>query len=217
MKNCLLFLAVVAVLMVGAPAYSQYVFLDVNGDGVNSNTNPLLADDVLNNTRTSVDVYFRTDANRDGSAAVCSTSPDPFSIISYEFTLHASGSGSVSYGTWTDNMGFTVTLTPCGPSPCSAGPDIWVAKGSGVAQAPGQYKVGTLAITVTGTPILSIVPGSAALNPVSQTSFGSACLGSAFDNTIRLGPLGDFADNDGTEPTTAVFPKTWGQIKDLYK
>lgn len=214
MKNCLLFLAVVAVLMVGAPAYSQYVYLDVNGDGVNSNTNSGLPDDVLNSAVTSVDVYYSTDTNRDGSAAVCAQGPDPFTIISYEFTLHASGTGSVTYGTWTDNMGFTINLTPCSPY-CTAGPDIWIAKGSATRQNPNTYKVGTLAITVTGTPKLDVVPGSDPLSPVSETSFGSDCLGEAFSNTITLGT--DFSDADGTEAPTPVLPKTWGQIKDLYR
>ena len=105
MKNCLLFLAVVAALLVGAPAHSQYVFLDVNGDGKNSTnpSDPGIGHDVLGASTTSVDVYFVTNKNADGSTAVCTSSGDPFSIISYEVTLLASGTGSVSYGTWTDS------------------------------------------------------------------------------------------------------------------
>lgn len=221
MKNCLLFLAVVAVMMVGAPAYSQYVFLDVNGDMMNSNTDVLLPDDVLNSGVTSVDVYFVTDKRRDGSDAVCAQGNDLFEIATYGFVLRATGSGVVSYGTWTDNMGFDVKLSACGLEPyCTAGPEIWVSWGSGIIQGPGKYKVGTLAITVTGTPQLEILPGSLALHAASRTVFGSRCAGVQFDNNIRYGPdpqLHDFNEADGTEATTDVLPKTWGQIKELYR
>jgi hypothetical protein len=214
MKNCLLFLAVVAALMVGVPAYSQHVFLDVDGDGLSS-TAGQGGNDALTTATTSVDVYFVTDTNRDGSAAVCSTSPDPFSIISYEFTLLSSGTGTVSYGAWTDNMGFTVKLTPptCTPY-CSSGPAAWIAMGGAVAAAPGKYKVGTLAITVSGSPRIDVLPGHDPLSPVSQTAFGSHCLGGDFDNTIKLGS--DFFDADGTDSATPVVPTTWGKIKELY-
>ncbi len=214
MRNSLLLVAVVVGLLGGQPALGQYVYLDVNGDGVNSHTNPALPDDVLNSTVTSVDVYFATNENRDGSPAVCAQGPDPFSIISYDFTLHAAGSGTVTYGTWTENMGFGITLTPCSPY-CMVDPDIWVGRGSGAALAEGTYKVGTLAITVTGTPTLDIVPGSATVDPVSQTAFGSNCLGNQQFNTIILGD--DFFDSDGTEGGTPVLPATWGQIKELYR
>lgn len=217
MKNCLLFLAVVAALLVGAPAHSQYVFLDVNGDGKNSTnpSDPGTGHDVLGVATTSVDVYFDTNHNADGSNAVCTSSGDPFSMVSYEFTLLASGSGSVSYGTWTDNMGFTIKLTPCAGQYCSSGQALWLAYGTGVAAAPGKYKVGTLGVSVTGTPIISVVPTFTSLSPVSETAFGSACLGGDFDNTLKLGK--DFTDASGTEPPTATVPTTWGKIKDLYR
>lgn len=214
MKRCLLFLAVAAGLMVGAPAYSQYYFLDVNGDGQNSKTNPLLPDDVLNSTKTSMDVYVITDKNRDGSTAVCS-SAEPFTINQYEFVLHTSGSGNVNFNTWTDNMGFTIGLTLCGDGTiCTGGGDAWIARGSGTQLAPGKYKLGTVGIGVTGTPVVDIVTTSS-LNANAQTDFGSNCDGLNFDSLIRLGL--DFTDADGTEPTTPVQPTTWGKIKKLYQ
>jgi hypothetical protein len=201
--------------MVGGPAYSQHVFLDVDGDGLSS-SNGQGGNDALTAASTSVDVYFVTDANGDGSAAVCATSADPFTIISYEFTILTSGTGSVAYGTWTDTMGFTVKLTPptCTGGYCSSGPAAWVAQGGAVAAAPGKYKVGTLAITVTGTPRIDVLPGYDALSPVSLTAFGSNCLGVDFDNTLKLGS--DFMDAYGTDSTTPVVPTTWGKIKELY-
>ena len=114
MRRHLLIAAIVAALAAGAPARAQYIFLDVNGDGVNSQTEGALAADELGPSVTSVDVYYVTDKNRDGSDAVCATSTDPFSMISYEFTLHASGEGAVTYGAWTDNVGFGYGLVNCG-------------------------------------------------------------------------------------------------------
>jgi hypothetical protein len=214
MKNCLLFLAVVAALAIGGPAYSQYVFLDVNGDGLNSKTNTSLPDDVLGPSVTSVDIYIDTNHNRDGSVAVCPTG-EALSINSYEAVLHASGSGTVTYGTWTDNMGFTTNLACGGQASCTAGPDIWIGKGSGTILPPNKYKLGTLAITVTGSPVLDIIVSSPSLSSVSETAFGSSCPGAAFDSTLRLGT--DFTDADGTEASTPVTATTWGKIKKLYQ
>jgi hypothetical protein len=215
MKNCLLFLAVAAALVVGAPAYSQYMFLDVNGDGLNSlnPANPGAPDDALTPATTSLDVYVITDKNKDGSDAVCN-SAEPFTINQYEFTLHATGGGSVTYGAWADNMGFTFGLVLCGDgSVCTGGADIWVGKGSGTQLAPGKYKLGTLGITVTGSPVLSIAQSST-LNANAQSAFGSNCDGLNFDSLLRLGT--DWFDTDGTEPPTPVTPTTWGKIKKLY-
>jgi hypothetical protein len=215
MRKGLLWVVVVAALVAGGPAYSQYAFLDVDGDALSS-TGGQGGNDALTAATTSVDVYFVTDANRDGSAAVCSTSPDPFTIISYEFTLLASGSGTVAYGTWTDNMGFTVTLSQCSPAPyCAAGTAAWIAQGGAVAAAPGKHKLGTLGIAVTGSPKIDIVAGHVPLHPQSKTAFGSNCLGNDFDNTIKLGS--DFVDADGTDDTIDVVPTTWGKIKQAYK
>ena len=218
MKKCLLFLAVAAGLMIGAPAYSQYIFADVNGDARNTlencpPCNPLLAGDVLSSSVTSLDVYVITDKNENGSDAVCS-SLEPFTINQYEFTLHTSGSGNVVFNSWVDNMGFTIGLAACGDGKfCTGGGDVWVAVGSGTILAPGKYKLGTLSIAVTGTPVVSFATTSS-LNPNAQTAFGSNCDGLNFDSLIRLGL--DFFDSDGTAPSTPVTPTTWGKIKKLY-
>jgi len=215
MKNCLLLLAVVAALFFGVPAHAQYIYLDTDGDGLSS-TGGQGGADVLNSSKTSVDVYLITNKNRDGSDAVCANSSDPFTIISYEFTLQASGTGTVAFGTWTDNMGFGTKLTTCSGQYCTAGNSLWLAFGAAVASPPGKYKLGTLAVTVTGNPILNVTAGDPNLNAHSQTSFGSACLGVNFDNTIVLG-LDFFYDSNGTEPPTDTIPTTWGKIKDLYR
>jgi len=225
MKNCLLFLAVVGVMMLGAPAYSQYLFLDSGNaadpkDGKNSLNifNPFHAGatpDVLSPAVTSVDVYFVTNENQDGSPEDCGAAT--FQTNSYEFILRSSGSGSVAYGAWTDNMSGYLPGTACGQgdgSVCQGGTDVWVAKFKFTYDAPGKYRVGTLGITVTGTPVLSFATSST-LHAVAQTSLGSDCPGEQGDNTLRLGM--DFPIADGTAPTTPVTSTTWGKIKSLYQ
>ena len=231
MKNCLLLLAVVGVMMmVGAPAYSQYLFLDTNGDGRNS-TNPIyyppnpppdppIEPDVLSSTVTSIDIYLVTDQNVDGTPATCQTG-ETFQINSYEFILRYSGTGSVQYGAWTDNMGYANGGVLCGDAvTCKGAGDIWVGKYKFTYDPPGRYKLGSLAITVTGTPDLDFMTTST-LHPLAGTSFGSSCSGSQGDHTIRLGV--DFCANGelgcpgNTQKRIPVTTTTWGKIKVTYK
>ncbi len=219
MKNCLLLLAVVAALLVGAPAYSQYVFLDVDHDTFNSvnGGNPGPGNDVLVAGVNNVDVYFVTNKNRDGSDAVCASGSETFSIVSYEVSIHSTGSGSVVIGTWTDAMGFANGLTSCGTM-CSNNVDAWIARGGAIAdlKPAGKYKVGTLQVTVTGAVKLDVAAGVPNLDTHAATTFGSECAGGiAFDNTIRLDQ--DFFDKDGTAAPIAVVKTTWGEIKKLYQ
>jgi hypothetical protein len=53
MKNCLLLLGVAAALALGSPAYSQYIYLDTNGDTMCD------VSDVLNQARTRWTSTFR--------------------------------------------------------------------------------------------------------------------------------------------------------------
>ena len=220
MKNCLLFLAVVATLVVGAPAYSQYIFADTNGYG-KSSLNPANAgapDDILIAGTQNVDVYYVTNTNRDPlSTAVCADGGAPMTINVYQFVVRSSGSGSVVYNGWTDAVGFTTGLVIGGSTPffSAAGTDAWIAAGQADQLAPGKYKVGTLNLTVTGTPKLDFVTSST-LHTSAITGFGTNCLvGPAFDGFVRLGS--NFMDADGTSATTPVVPTTWGKIKNLYK
>lgn len=215
MKRRLQLAAILVTLMLGTPARGQYIYLDVNGDGRNSQTDGALPADQLGPSVTRVDVYLVTDKNRDGNAASCSNSSDPFSLFSYEFTLHAFGSGTVTYGTWTDNLGFGFELVSCGDGTlCSVGSDVWVARGTTTPISPGTYRVGSLIVSVTGTPVLDVVAHSQ-LIPNAQTAFGSNCLGSNFDDTVRLGA--DFTDSDGTEAPNTAVSTVWGKIKQLYR
>ncbi len=216
MKHGLLCIVAAAALLVGAPASGQFVFIDVTGDGLaNCTDEDNLIDDALNPTITAVDIYFVTDANKDGSAAVCN-SAEPLTLSSYEFTLRYSGSGSVVYNGWTDNLGFPFPIITAGDGTfAAAGEDCWVGRGGNPpGLAPGKHKLGTLSIAVTGSPILSFATSST-LDPNAQTAFGSACDGNQLDSTIRLGD--DFQDNCPTDLPIPVHSTTWGKIKKTYQ
>ena len=202
MKNCLLLCVAVLALAVGVPASAQYMFLDVNGDGFCDNT------DVLDNTVTSVDVWLATAYDANFFPVTC---PDgqghDLTINSYTFILRSTG--GVTFGAWTDNMSFSTNL-----GSGQAGNDRWVGRGSGSILPPDVYKLGSQAITVTGSPQLSIVASTSA-SAQALTSFGSACLGQLGNNTMKLGQ--DWFDVCGTSSGTPVNDTTWGKIKALYR
>ena len=222
MKNCLLLLAVVALVAVVAPAYSQTLYLDTNGDGKNSllekqNGNNAAPDDVLNSSTTSIDVYFDSNHNPDGSTLLCPQDPaQPYDMFSYMAVLRASGSGSVTFNSWTDNMGWNIGLISLGDHTfASAGSDAWFGRGNPVAQM-GKFKVGTLSVAITGTPKIDFATSST-LDPASaETSFGGHCYAPLFDNTNRLGEQYPTSNAFGTEAPVPVVPTTWGKIKNLY-
>jgi len=200
MKNCLLLCVAVLALAVGVPASAQYMYLDMDHDGLCTSA------DVLTNTTTSVDVWLATNKDALGNDAVCATGED-LTINSYTFILRSTG--GLTFGAWTDAMTFGTNL-----GSGVAGNDRWIGRGSGSILPPDTYKLGTQAITVSGSPVLSIVASTSA-SAQALTSFGSACLGSQGTNTMKLGE--DWFDVCGTSSGTAVQETTWGKIKDLYR
>jgi hypothetical protein len=202
MKRLLLLLGAAA-LLVAAPAFAQYVYLDSNGDGVCTTS------DVLTDASTFVDVWMVTNANRDGSTATCSA---PLTMLSYEFIL--SSNGNVTYTGYTNALAGLFD-TPFGAA--SGGNDYRNGFGGIAPLAAGARKVGRVAITVNpGTfPVISPA-ASTTLNAGYFTAFGSECPGLEFDNTIKLGS--DFMDLCGTTPFgIAVKATTWGAIKNIYR
>jgi hypothetical protein len=227
MKNCLLTLAVVAALAVAGPAFSQHAYLDVNGDGLNydkevANGNMSAPPDNIGPGTTAIDVYFATNTNGDGSAATCDEDPSKnMTLGSYEAVLRYVGSGSVVFNGWSDNLGFPFGLITAGDGTfAAAGTDAWFARGGAPpGLPPGTHKVGTISVTVTGTPTV-IFGIDSGISGNAQTAFGSSCDGARFDNTIRLGPVGhpdyDWSQSFGTTAPTPVVKSTWGKIKTLY-
>ena len=81
----LFLLSLLACIAAAPPATAQYIYLDLNGDGLNTPA------DLLSGTLpVNVDVYLRTDMNRDGSPTTCATGQS-LSIGSFEFILRAVG------------------------------------------------------------------------------------------------------------------------------
>ncbi len=199
--------------LVAAPASAQYVFLDVNGDGVCN------ANDVVTSAVTSVDIYFDTDHNGNGSVATCPDGTSQLTISSYEFILHLSGTGVVTWGAWTNSIAqFTVDL---GTSSNSS--DFRAGFGGATSLPPGKYKVGSLAVSALGTPSLYF-QAQTTLNSAYMTAFGSQCPGRDMDNVMKLGPNpagvtgpGDFQSVCGTAPIDPVKYTTWGVIKNKYR
>jgi len=188
------------------PASAQYFFIDVNGDGESD------AADVLHSGVSSVDIYLDTNHTSNGTLVTCTnTEPGPLSISSYTFIVgwDPAGGGKVTFGPWTDNMGF-----PIHAGGAQAGHDLWLARAKPSYLAPGKYKLGTLAVTVTGMPILNFL-SSTPIDSTGLTSFGSPCPGQDFDNTIKLGS--DFTDARGTSPADDSPRTTWRTIDELYR
>jgi len=92
MKKSLLLLGVIAALAIGAPAHSQYIYMDVNGDGVCTSA------DLLTSSSTSIDVWLNTNHDANGSVKTCSSNASqPLDIFSYDLVVHQAGSGSVGF------------------------------------------------------------------------------------------------------------------------
>ncbi len=204
--SALVLVAALSCLAGARPASAQYFFVDTNHDGVCD------ARDVLSPTVTSVDVYVDTDRNADGSSPTCPQEAMPFDMVSYEFTLRAWGDGTVTYGDWIQGPAMAEFTVAGGEY--RVGNDFHTGFGSMDALPPGRYRLGTLEITVTGTPRLSFVPVGVR-NKEDITAFGSACLGSDLDNTLKLGS--DFTDACGTAQPVAEPPGAWSAIKKLYR
>ena len=210
MRRSLLLLGVIAALAIGAPAYSQYIYMDVNGDGVNSSA------DVLTSATTVVHVFLNTAQNKNGTAAV--VTPDchgnPLDIGLFDVLFHSAGSGSLTYNGFTIGAGMTgfAVLNPF----TVAGPDAGVGYTGPSYLPPGLYELGQLSVTVTGSPQLSFLADSPSPSIFSpNTAFGSHCDGTDHPNYITLGL--NFFDADGTASGTPTESTTWGKIKQLYR
>ena len=167
-----------AVLGYPSTSLSQYMYLDANGDGVNTNS------DVLNpiGELTIVDIYLTTNRNANGSAARCVTGSDSLNVISYCLILEAVG-GSVTYS------GFVNQQSKWGVAFGESNTGDGFYKNGFGGTAPlgpgGPYLLCSLAITASeGDPGIQIVPSFA--GSPERTGFGTSCLGSDFDNTYKL-------------------------------
>jgi hypothetical protein len=185
MSRRLVFSILLLSILVPPIASAQYMYLDTNGDGLSTS-----ADQIDPGGPTTLDVWVRTDTNRDGSPAECVTQDGDLTINSYEFILHAVG-GTVAWSGFTNHQpDFTVNLGH-GESAI----DYHNGFGGGTILPPGTYRLASVTVNITlGTPSIQIA-ASTPLSGVYLTSFGSRCSGNDFDNTLKLGS--DWFDVDG--------------------
>jgi len=209
MKHGLLVIAAFVALAIGVPASAQYLYYDVDGDGLNTSA------DVLTPSTTGVDVWIATNKSLSNPNlpdsplvdATCATDPSPLTINSYQIIMTAP-SGGVTFGAWTDMMGFTIDA-----GNAQGGNDKVAGWASATSQPAGTYKLGHLAITVTGNPVLTFA-GTTSLGGAIINGFGSSCGGQDFDNTLKY-PT-DWTSIGPTRSTIPVTETTWGKIKNLY-
>lgn len=213
-------IALACLVIHGTSVQAQTLFLDTNGDGVsglletlNGSNTPY---DCLNSGTTAFDVYLVTNQNPDGTAVVCNSSTNPLTISSYQVILRTSGAGGVAVTGWTDNMGFDTPFITDGDGTLAAsGQEIWIGR-SGASLSAGKYKLGTLSVAVTGTPVLDFVT-SAYPWPAAITAFGSDCSGTLVEGMLVFGEDFPISVGFGTCRSDDVVPITWGKIKRQYR
>ncbi|HET9939476.1 MAG TPA: FG-GAP-like repeat-containing protein, partial [Candidatus Eisenbacteria bacterium] len=178
-------LSVLTALLLVSPAHAQYMYLDSNGDGVRSTA------DVVNSAGpTTIDVWLDTAHNRDGTLAVCyPDTTQPNTIGSYVFSLRAANGTAIWSGFVNRQSTMTVAF-----GEHSSSTEYENGYGGPSLLSAGLYRLATIVLTIqSGTPSVDIVPSIT--GAVDVTSFGSACYGHDFDNTMKLGT--DWYDVDG--------------------
>jgi len=176
---------VITALSAAAPASAQYLWIDTNGDGVNTS-----ADVVAPSGATTIDVWLATDHNANGDPAVCASGDATLTLASYSVVLRATN-GTVSWGAVTNQIAAFTTAVPSSSDDTER--ELGYYGGAGLP--PGTYRLATLSSTVaSGTPSIAFAP-QGTLDANFRTGFGSACSGTDFDNLIKLGV--DFTDAAG--------------------
>jgi hypothetical protein len=185
----LLAASLLAALLVGtilpSSLLAQSIYLDTNGDGVHSD-----ADVVAPSGPTVLDVWLRTDANADGTPAVCATGDGALTVSGYQLVVRATN-GTVAWGALVNAIPeFTVDLGGAsGPTELAGG------FGGGPALVPGTYRLATVTITVaSGTPSIEFLPQSN-LSSRFKTRFDSSCPGNDASYSLQLGS--DWSDAEG--------------------
>ncbi len=176
------------------PASAQYMYLDANGDGVNS------AADSLNATGpTLLTIYLDTNHDRDGTLRSCNghtgapSAGGPINLFGYTIVLKAVG-GTVTWGAFTP---LDPTYTPLGADLAdSTDTQFTRMRPAQTFTAAGLLQLGTISVTSSsGTPGI-VIGTSTQMDPFGfGTDFATQCEGSAYPNSYMLGT--DWFDTDG--------------------
>ena len=205
-----------AAAFVAAPVKAQYLYMDMNGDGVCDTF------DSLPTSGAAVDVWIDTTHGPDGVAVTCPTGED-LTISGYKLILtgYALPGSSVAINGWTNaRPEFTESL-----GQIQDGNNIWVAyvsENTATHLAPGQHKLGTVTTTSAGCAWLGFRGWIDVQGTIYTTDIFSQCSGIDGDHILRLGE--EFFDTCGTagvcdppDPPLASISTTWGKIKALYR
>jgi len=175
------------------PSQAQYMYLDANGDGLNSTS------DRLNHIgTTTLDLWLDTYHDRTGAVVACSDGVTQITLSSYEFILR-SGGGTINWGSYNNlQTGMSVSF-----GLASSPTDYHNGFGGSTYLPPGLYKLGSLTVSVaSGNPGIVFAPATL-LGSAYATTFGSQCPGHDFDNTLKLG--GDWSDTGGIVTDVPTF------------
>jgi PKD repeat protein len=167
-----------ALISANRPATAQYMFFDIDGDGVYTYTDTLPPW----GGPSTIDVYVVTDKDLYGSPVTCSDGTG-LTLNSYTINLYALNA-AVSFTSVTNQMPGMSEVVPLVTYPYALTVGYWGPQ----MFPPGKYHL--LRITAefeSGCPALSIVRSSCYSPPGIVTSFGSSCPGVNFDNELRLG------------------------------
>ena len=156
---------------------AQYMFLDLDGDGVYTSGDTFPA-----SAPSTIDVYLVTEIE-DGTPITCSEGADLY-VNSYTVNLYAYDA-AVSFTSVTNQMPGMSEVVPLTTYPYA----LSVGYGGPQSFPPGKHHL--LRITVdfeVGCPMLDIVSHSCYSPPGVVTSFGSpSCTGARGDNAFRFG------------------------------
>ena len=165
---------------------------------------------------TGVEVYCVTDRSLDGSTVHCTTDEVPLSLATYEIVLRASGEGAISYRAWIDAVGFSNGILPFGDNTMIADQGyVWIGRLTLDPIGPGTHRLGTLFVSVSGSPRLDFATSIPLPQAGGRTYFGTHCLSNQFDQVFRLGD--DYFDGCGTEAPESALASTWNRIQRLYR
>jgi hypothetical protein len=182
------------------PAFAQYMYLDTDGDSLNTSADRLNADGP-----TVLTIYLNTNHDRDGSPQTCnshtascgaSTTGQALDMFSYTISLVAVG-GTVQWGTFTPA---DAAYTPLGQNVSdSVSVEINRSRPVSTFTAPGLSALGSITVTITsGLPHIDVAHGATTADPFGfGTGFGTECSGFNYPNTYVLGDPADLCGSGG--------------------
>jgi hypothetical protein len=176
------------------------MFLDANGDAQHS-----AEDRMSKGVPTIINIFLRTDTNRDGTPAVCSYGPNSMYVSSYEILLQAVG-GTVEWGPMYNNVGCSGAVFARDASDTTGSVFYHNGYGCSTWWPPGLHLLAVMSATpLTGSPRIDIIPQHPVVGN-KRTTFGGSCIANpTYDYTNRLGI--NWIDVDGLGPPPDAAPR----------